>query len=107
MINDILPTKAREAVNRLIVESQDAQFQLEFVPSSTVEYIQNLTFLDQIQERVSCATIILFTLVHNYYPRSLLFYNDVIVILCTLVHDYYPRFLLFYNDISFPRLRIA
>lgn len=53
VINDILPTKARKEVDRLIAEAQDAQFQLEFEPSSTVEYIKSLVFLDQIQERVS------------------------------------------------------
>jgi hypothetical protein len=53
VVNDILPTKARKEVDRLIAEAQDAQFQLEFEPTTTVEYIKSLTFLDQIQERVS------------------------------------------------------
>ena len=32
---------------------QDAQFKLEAIPSSTVEYVKSLTFLDTIQEKVS------------------------------------------------------
>lgn len=32
---------------------QDAQFKLEAIPSSTVEYVENLTFLDTIQEKVN------------------------------------------------------
>lgn len=32
---------------------QDAQFKLEAIPSSTVEYVESLTFLDDIQEKVS------------------------------------------------------
>jgi len=32
---------------------QDAQFKLEAIPSSTVEYVESLTFLDTIQEKVS------------------------------------------------------
>jgi len=61
-VNDILPTKARKAVDGLIAEAQDAQFQLEFKPSTTIEIIQNLKFLDQIQERVSYTIIIVFVL---------------------------------------------
>ena len=32
---------------------QDAQFKLEAIPSSTVEYVESLIFLDTIQEKVS------------------------------------------------------
>ena len=31
---------------------QDSQFKLEIVPSSTEEYVDSLTFLDEIQEQV-------------------------------------------------------
>ena len=31
---------------------QDAQFKLEAVPSSTTEYVESLSFLDTIQEKV-------------------------------------------------------
>lgn len=53
VVNDILPVKARQEVDRLIAELQDGQYKLEFQPTSTVEYVDSLTFLDIIQERVS------------------------------------------------------
>jgi dynein heavy chain len=52
VINDILPVKARKEVDRLIAELQDGQFKLEFAPSTTIEFVNSLTFLDEIQERV-------------------------------------------------------
>eukprot|EP00106_Octopus_bimaculoides_P013835 XP_014781277.1 PREDICTED: dynein heavy chain 6, axonemal-like [Octopus bimaculoides] len=52
IINNILPRLAREKVEKLLSELQDGQFQLEFQPSSTEEYVKNLTFLNQIQERI-------------------------------------------------------
>lgn len=44
--------KARKEVDRLIAELQDAQFKLEYGPSATIEYVESLNFLDEIQERV-------------------------------------------------------
>ena len=52
VINDILPVKARKEVDRLIAELQDAQFKLEFEATTTIEFVQSLTFLDEIQERI-------------------------------------------------------
>ncbi|KAJ8313399.1 hypothetical protein KUTeg_009027 [Tegillarca granosa] len=52
VINDMLPVLARKEVDRLIAELQDAQFKLEFVPTTTIEFVQNLTFLDDIQIRI-------------------------------------------------------
>jgi hypothetical protein len=52
VINDILPVKARKEVDRLIAELQDAQFKLEFEPTATLEYVDFLTFLDEIQVRI-------------------------------------------------------
>ena len=52
VINDILPVKARKEVDRLIAELQDAQFKLELGPTTTLEYVESLTFLDEIQERI-------------------------------------------------------
>lgn len=49
----MLPVLARKEVDRLIAELQDGQFKLEFVPTTTIEFVQNLTFLDDIQIRVS------------------------------------------------------
>ena len=44
--------KARKEVDRLIAELQDAQFKLEFEPTTTIEYVDSLTFLDDIQIRI-------------------------------------------------------
>ena len=44
--------KARKEVDRLIAELQDAQFKLEVVPTTTLEFVESLNFLDEIQERV-------------------------------------------------------
>ncbi|CAI9736985.1 dynein axonemal heavy chain 6-like [Octopus vulgaris] len=52
IINNILPRLAREKVEKLLSELQDGQFQLEFQPSSTEEYVKSLTFLNEIQERI-------------------------------------------------------
>ncbi|XP_056136504.1 dynein axonemal heavy chain 6 [Lampris incognitus] len=50
-INDILPLLAKRKLDAIITEAQDAQLKLESTPSSTTEYIDSLTFLDEIQER--------------------------------------------------------
>ena len=39
-------------MDRLIAELQDAQFKLEIEPTTTLEFVQSLTFLDEIQERI-------------------------------------------------------
>lgn len=52
VINDILPVKARKEVDRLIAELATAQVKLALVPSQTLEYVEALTFLDEIQERI-------------------------------------------------------
>ena len=49
VINEMLPILSKKRVDNLIAEAQEAQFKLEFVPSNTVEYVQTLTFLDEIQ----------------------------------------------------------
>lgn len=49
----MLPKLARKEVDRLIAELQDAQFRLESTPSTTIEFVKSLTFLDDIQVRVS------------------------------------------------------
>ena len=53
VINNILPVKARKEVDRLIAELQDGQFKLEFTPTTTLEFVESLNFLESIQERVS------------------------------------------------------
>lgn len=49
---DLLPRLARKEADRLIAEMQDAQYRLEMTPTSTIDYVEALTFLDKIQARV-------------------------------------------------------
>lgn len=49
----MLPVIGKKKVTAIIAEAQDAKFKLEFLPSSTTEYVNSLIFLDEIQERVS------------------------------------------------------
>jgi dynein heavy chain len=53
VINDILPNIAKNKTDSLIAECQEATFKLESKPQTTIEYVEALTFLEQIQERVS------------------------------------------------------
>ena len=53
VVNDILPRIAKRITDALITESQDAIFKLDSKPQTTIDYVDALTFLDQIQERVS------------------------------------------------------
>ncbi|XP_041356323.1 dynein heavy chain 6, axonemal-like isoform X2 [Gigantopelta aegis] len=52
VINEMLPVRAKREVDRLIAELQDAQFKLETTPTTTLEFVQSLTFLDEIQVRI-------------------------------------------------------
>ncbi|XP_072525800.1 dynein axonemal heavy chain 6 [Salminus brasiliensis] len=51
-VNDMLPLLAKRKMDAIIAEAQDAQFKLELVPTTTTEYANSLTFLDEIQERI-------------------------------------------------------
>ncbi|KAI4873222.1 hypothetical protein NFI96_025127 [Prochilodus magdalenae] len=51
-INDMLPLLAKKKMDAIIAEAQDAQFKLEFLPTVTTEYVNSLTFLEEIQERI-------------------------------------------------------
>ena len=53
VIHEILPKLAKKRVDRLMEFCQDSQFKLEIIPSATEEYVDSLTFLDEIQEQVS------------------------------------------------------
>ena len=68
----MLPMLSRSHVDRLISELQNAEFKLEFEPTNTLEYVESLNFLEEIQERVSI-------------------YNYVIILLCNscLLFDYF------------------
>ena len=48
----MIPVKAKSLMDRLIQVSQDAVFKLESEPSTTIDYVNLLTFLDQIHEQV-------------------------------------------------------
>lgn len=52
VINLILPIIAKQRTDLLISESQEATFKLDSKPTSTIEYVNSLTFLEQIQERI-------------------------------------------------------
>ncbi|PVD36438.1 hypothetical protein C0Q70_03422 [Pomacea canaliculata] len=52
VIEELLPVKASQEVARLIAELQDAQFRLEAVATTTVEFVHSLTFLDEVQIRI-------------------------------------------------------
>ena len=73
VINDILPVKARKEVDRLIAELQDAQFKLEFEATTTLEFVQSLTFLDEIQERIEPLQLEAQVLFHQAVLRCTLY----------------------------------
>ncbi|XP_053317654.1 dynein axonemal heavy chain 6 [Spea bombifrons] len=52
-IHDILPGLAKKKMDAIIAEAQDAQFRLEFYPTTTLDYVNTLIFLDEIQERIN------------------------------------------------------
>ena len=52
-INERLPCLARQKNDALIETTQGATSRLELVPTSTIEFVESLTFLDEIQEKVS------------------------------------------------------
>lgn len=47
-----MPTKAKSMMDQLIQLSQDAVFRLETEPTTTIEYVNLLTFLEEIQTQV-------------------------------------------------------
>ncbi|XP_019622649.1 PREDICTED: dynein heavy chain 6, axonemal-like [Branchiostoma belcheri] len=52
VINELLPVLSKKKMDAVIAESQDAQYKLEIVPTTTVEFVESLTFLDEIQDRI-------------------------------------------------------
>ncbi|XP_038615472.1 dynein heavy chain 6, axonemal [Tachyglossus aculeatus] len=56
VINEMLPVLSKKKVDAIISEAQDAQYKLEFVPSATLEYVNSLNFLDEIQKRIESLT---------------------------------------------------
>uniref|UniRef100_A0A8C4FET8 Dynein axonemal heavy chain 6 n=1 Tax=Catagonus wagneri TaxID=51154 RepID=A0A8C4FET8_9CETA len=52
VLNHMLPCQSKKKVDAIISEAQDAEYKLEFVPTTTIEYVNSLVFLDEIQERI-------------------------------------------------------
>ncbi|XP_067440238.1 dynein axonemal heavy chain 6 [Thunnus thynnus] len=52
VINEMLTQLAKRKLDAVIAETSEAQFKLEFSPSTTTELANFLTFLDEIQERI-------------------------------------------------------
>jgi Fe-S cluster assembly iron-binding protein IscA len=53
----MLPLLAKKRLDAIMSESLDAQIRLGVVPSATTEFVNSLTFLDEIQERVRGFTL--------------------------------------------------
>ncbi|XP_028810647.1 dynein heavy chain 6, axonemal isoform X2 [Denticeps clupeoides] len=52
VINDMLPILARRTLDAIITEAEDATRMLEFVPTSTAEYVNSLTFIERFESRI-------------------------------------------------------
>ncbi|KAM7079135.1 dynein axonemal heavy chain 6 [Molossus nigricans] len=52
VLNYMLPRQSKKIVDAIISEAQDAEYKLEFAPTTTIEYVNSLVFLDEIQERI-------------------------------------------------------
>ncbi|OAF67572.1 hypothetical protein A3Q56_04705 [Intoshia linei] len=52
VIDELLPEKAKKDVEILNSELQDAEFRLEQQPITTIDYVDSLNFLDDIQKRI-------------------------------------------------------
>ena len=52
VINEILPKIAKAKTDALKSEAQDATVKLETKPETTTDFVDSLTFLDEIQERI-------------------------------------------------------
>ncbi|XP_056443291.1 dynein axonemal heavy chain 6 [Gadus chalcogrammus] len=52
-VHEMLPLLAKKRLDAIMSESLDAQIRLGVVPSATTEFVNSLTFLDEIQERIS------------------------------------------------------
>ncbi|XP_010633543.1 dynein heavy chain 6, axonemal [Fukomys damarensis] len=52
VLNIMLPHLSKKKVDAIISEAQDAAYKLEFIPTTTIEYVNSLVFLDEIQERI-------------------------------------------------------
>ena len=99
-INDILPRLAKEQMDAIISEAQDAQFKLEMVPASTTEFVSSLTFLDEIQERIdsldemSSIVVLMYDLIDKFKvptpPEDFAVYQvGSVVYYCCILSQFY------------------
>lgn len=65
----MLTQLGKEKLDAVIAETCEAQFKLEFTPSTTAELASSLIFLDEIQERVRCSFHIK-NMIYYYYFLS-------------------------------------
>ncbi|XP_055488365.1 LOW QUALITY PROTEIN: dynein axonemal heavy chain 6-like [Leucoraja erinacea] len=71
-IYDILPILAKKKTDSIIHEAQDAEFKLEIIPTGTMEYVNNLLFLDEMQDRIevleeeSSTVVMMYQLIEKY-----------------------------------------
>uniref|UniRef100_UPI00398F6457 dynein axonemal heavy chain 6 isoform X2 n=1 Tax=Pristiophorus japonicus TaxID=55135 RepID=UPI00398F6457 len=72
VINEILPILAKKKTDAIIREAQDAEYKLEIVPTATMEYVNNLLFLDEMQDRIevleeeSSIVVMMYQLIEKY-----------------------------------------
>ncbi|CAH8627144.1 unnamed protein product [Schistosoma bovis] len=52
ILHHLLPLYIHNEVNRLIDETQEAEYTLSIIPSSTIDYVNYFEFLNQIQNRI-------------------------------------------------------
>ena len=72
VIHDILPKLAKLRTDTLMEFCKDAQFKLEVIPSSTVEYVESLSFLDEIQEKVTSNPLFFSVFIESYCEQFLI-----------------------------------
>ena len=100
-IHNMLPVQAKEVADRVIRVAQDAVFKLDVEPTSTLDYVTLLTFLEEIQTQTeqleddSSVVKELYDLIDKYQvpcpPEDLAMYQVRIctylrMCLCTYIH---------------------
>ncbi|XP_075260085.1 dynein axonemal heavy chain 6-like isoform X4 [Convolutriloba macropyga] len=51
-LNQVLPTIARKKLDKILEEADSGVYKLQIKPETTIDYVECLSFLDQIQERI-------------------------------------------------------
>ena len=88
-----MPQLAKKKADCLIQFAQNAQYNLELKPQSTMEYVESLTFLDEIQDQIDekekDAEIVkqLYDLIEEFTvpvpPEDMAVYQVCFLILCS------------------------